>query len=212
MFTIDIKRMVPHFILNDRNGYAMAKAIEAGLMRMNKIISDGLKQITDTDAMEEWRLDELAWEYNIPYDYTADVEVKRRWIKKAYDLNHMWGTAQGITEYMMEYFDDAALIEGNDYNGQPFHFKMEYPGGWTQERIDWATNAINMVKNVRSTLDKYRFIQEWQQKLSVGLGFYGAESGTYRISREDVPELDYYADEYGDMLLDELGFPLIVEG
>ena len=37
------------------------------------------------------------------------------------------------------------------------------------------------------------------------------EKGEYTVSKEDAPDLDYYADEDGDMLLDENGLPLIVE-
>ena len=35
MFTFDITKWVPRFLLNDKNGYALAKAIEAALQMMN---------------------------------------------------------------------------------------------------------------------------------------------------------------------------------
>ena len=79
MFVFDVTKYVPQFLLNDKNGYAMAKAIEAGINYMNTACLNGTKLIYDVDTMPEWRLDELAWEYNLVYDYTADIDVKRDW-------------------------------------------------------------------------------------------------------------------------------------
>ena len=35
MFQVDITKWVPKFLLADKNGYAIAKAMEAGLQYMN---------------------------------------------------------------------------------------------------------------------------------------------------------------------------------
>lgn len=211
MFTFDVTSFVPRFVLNDKNGYAIAKAIEAGVQAMNDIIERGVKSIADSENMPEWRLDEMAWEYNIPYDYTASVEIKREWIARALSLSRLYGTPEGIVRYMGAYFEDARLEEAWEYSGDPFHFRMIFEGGWTLEKIAWATNAINTVKNLRSVLDKYHFVAEKKQTLRAGCAFYGADSGTYRVSHENVADLKYYVDENGDMLLDEDGMPLLAE-
>lgn len=211
MMDFDIKGLVPRFIWNDRNGHAMAKALEAGLKDFLAVCKMGLDTWGNVDNMPEWRLDEMAWEYNIPYDHTADVEIKRKWIADVFPLSRMYGTPEGIIQYLGAYFDDAVLEESWQYDGDPYHFRMNFAGGWTPEKVAWATNAIKTVKNVRSVLDLYHFMAEWKQKLRAGCAFYGMEKGEYTVSKEDAPDLDYYADEDGDMLLDENGLPLIVE-
>ena len=211
MMDFDIRGLVPRFIWNDKNGHALAKAMEAGLKDFLAVCKTGLDTWGNVENMPEWRLDEMAWEYNIPYDHTADVEIKRKWIKDVFPLSRMYGTPEGIIQYLGAYFDDAVLEENWQYDGDPYHFRLNFTGGWTPEKVAWATNAIKTVKNVRSVLDKYHFMEEWTQKLRAGCAFYGMENGEYTIRKEDAPDLDYYADEDGDMLLDENGLPLIVE-
>ena len=51
--TFDIERLVPKYIMQDRNGRALAKAIEAGMKYVAKKAEDGLDIITDPDKMPE---------------------------------------------------------------------------------------------------------------------------------------------------------------
>ena len=95
MIEFDISSLIPKFIMQDKNGFALAKAIERGVQMFNEIIQDSIDCILDVDKMPEWRLDELAQEYNILYDYTADVETKRKWIAKAGWYASMYGTTEG---------------------------------------------------------------------------------------------------------------------
>ena len=211
MMEFDLNRLVPRFILEDKNGYAMAKAIETGLKDFLAIAKTGLDTWGNVDEMPVWRLDELAWEYNIPYDYNAETDVKREWIRNVMQLSRLYGTPEGITQYMGGYFEDAALEENWEYGGEPFHFRMNFPGSWTPEKVAWATKAINTVKNVRSVLDSYTFKGRWPHNLFVGCALYTYESGTYHLPAVTI-ESDWYIDENGNMLLDEDGILLIVEG
>ena len=128
MMDFDIRALVPRFILEDKDGLAMAKALEAGLKDFLEICQQGLDTWGNVDEMPEWRLDELAWEYNIPYDYNAGISVKREWIRNAYSLSRMYGTPEGIMRYMAGYFEEATLQENWEYSGQPYHFRMVFPG------------------------------------------------------------------------------------
>ena len=210
MMDFDIKGLVPRFIWNDKNGHALAKALEAGLKDFLAVCKQGLDTWGNVENMPEWRLDEMAWEYNIPYDYTADVEIKREWIADVYALSRMYGTPKGITEYMGGYFDETTLEEAWQYDGDPFHFRVLFSGSWTPEKVAWATRAINAVKNVRSVLDSYTFIGKWLHDLFVGCALYTHEAVTYQVPVV-VIESDWYIDENSDMLLDEKGILLIVE-
>ena len=42
MMQIDIARLVPRFLLEDANGYALSKAIEAGLKAAAEVVWQGL--------------------------------------------------------------------------------------------------------------------------------------------------------------------------
>lgn len=210
MMDFDIKHLVPRFIWNDKNGHAIAKAMEAGLKDFLAVCKLGLDTWGNVEAMPEWRLDEMAWEYNIPYDYTADVAIKREWIRNVYELSRLYGTPEGIAQYMGGYFDETTLEEAQEYGGDPFHFRVLFSGSWTPEKVTWATRAINTVKNVRSVLDSYTFIGKWLHDLYVGCALFTYEAATYQVPVV-VIENDWYIDEDSDMLLDEAGILLIVE-
>ena len=67
------------------------------------------------------------------------------------------------------------------------------------------------VKNVRSVLDSYTFQGKWKHDLFAGCALYTYEESTYHVPAV-VIENDWYIDETENMLLDENGILLIVEG
>ena len=154
MFDFDITKMVPKFLREDRNGYALMKAIEAGMTYFLEAVQAGLEILNDPEKMPEWRLDELAWEYGIVYDNDADVNVKRNWITNAVDFYKSYGTAGGIEKYLKARFADAIVQEWWEYDGDPYHFKVSITGDWNQSINAWAVRAVNEIKNVRSVLDE----------------------------------------------------------
>ena len=146
---------LPSFLLADKNGFAMAKALEGGLGCLNGTVETAVKLITDVSTMPEWRLDELAWELNTPYEYDADVETKRKWIRDAYILSRASGTVAGVYKYLANHFGDAEITEWFDYSGDPYHFTITLPGAPSQEDEDWATATLGKIMNVRSVLDSF---------------------------------------------------------
>lgn len=153
MFTFDIADLFPRFLLNDKNGHALAKAIEAGLKYFLKRCQQGLDCVLDVEKMPEWRLDEMAWELNCLYDYTANVEAKRQWIRDAIPLFASYGTPSAIYNFLSGYFDGIEVEENWLYDGDPFHFRVTLSGVWTDDREAWARRAISTAKNVRSIMD-----------------------------------------------------------
>lgn len=157
MFTFDIEKWLPKFILADKNGYALAKAIEAGLQKMNDIIEDGVKCIYDVDTMPEWRLDELAREYNLVFDYSASVDVKREWIRNAEQFASSYGTKHGVELFLAARFQKAEVVEWPEYDGDPYHFSVNLAGQYTEENDAWAKKVLEKLKNVRSVVDEVNF-------------------------------------------------------
>lgn len=153
MMDIRIEQLVPQFILNDKNGRAMARAIEAALKYMANVVQEGLNTIMDVDRMPEWRLDEMAWELGCLYDYSAQIEQKRRWIRDSMPLFAAYGTVQAIYNYLEGVFPDVEVEEGWQYGAPAFHFRVTVGGEWTENKEAWARRAIADTKNVRSVLD-----------------------------------------------------------
>jgi len=210
MFNIDISRWVPHFIMADKNGYALAKAIEAGLQMANDIIADGVALMDDYDSMPEWRLDELAWEYNIPYDYSADIENKRRWISNAQTMYRLWGTPTGIEQYMDGYLNGARVEEAGEYIPfYAYHFRLLFDDDWSNQKIQWAKTAIDYVKNVRSALDSFVFCGQVERRLYVGCALCTYGDSLYNVAGVEMP--DWYMDENNDVMLDEDWVVMVAE-
>jgi len=157
MIEFELKDIVPRFIMNDRTGYAMAKAMEAGLRRFLEIAQAALDTVTDPAKMPEWRLDEMAWEYAIPYDYGADPETKRGWIAEARALSRLYGTKKGVHDYLKTYFYGANVQEAEEYGGEPYHFRVRLYGTAGNENEAWARRAIALTQNIRSVLDAVMF-------------------------------------------------------
>ena len=171
MFIFDISKWVPKFILWDKNGYALAKAIEAGLQKMNDIIRQGVDCITDYDTMPEWRLDELAWETNFLYDYSADVEIKRRLLKNVFYIYRRLGTKAAVENALQAIFPGSDLQEWFEYGGEPFYFRMEIElpdSGITPEQQARALRSILFYKNARSVLEGINYTREVTGDTKIG--------------------------------------------
>lgn len=149
-----IERLVPRFLLRDKNGYALAKAIERAFQLAALSAQKGLDILLDPDKMPEWRLDEMAGELGCLYDYSGTEEQKRYWIKQASNLYALYGTPQAIVNFLEGFFQSVRVEEYWQYNGDPFHFRVIVSGeSYDAAKIAWATRAIERVKNLRSVLD-----------------------------------------------------------
>lgn len=150
----DIGRMLPRFIMNDRNGRALAKAIEHIFQAVADAAERGIEILQDVQKMPEWRLDERANELACLYDFDASIEKKRYWIENATYLYTVYGTPQAIYNFLEGYFQNIQVEEFWEYGGDPFHFRVTVSGGdYGAASIAWAQKAILNVKNVRSILD-----------------------------------------------------------
>lgn len=153
MIDFTIHQLFPDFILGDKNGYAMAKAIEKALIYMISAVETGIDNLKNVEKMPEWRLDEMAWELNCLYDYNADIKAKRRWIRDAAPLYAAFGTPKAIYNFLEGFFDEVELEEHWQYGGEPFHFRVTVSGEWNEKNEAWLRRAVEACKNVRSVLD-----------------------------------------------------------
>lgn len=155
--TFDIARLIPRYIYADKNGYALAKAIERAFQYVVDKVEDGIAALQDPDTMPEWALDHLAEEYNILYDYAAPVESKRDWIRNAVNYYSIYGTPAAIVAYLGAKFSSVDVQEWWEYGADPYHFQVVVTGEWSEAADDWARKAVAAVQNTRSVLDNIIF-------------------------------------------------------
>lgn len=154
---VNITQIFPRFILDDKDGLALCKALEAGLNYFISHCREGLALVLDVDSMPEWRLDEKAWELNCLYDYNADEEIKREWIRNAYRSYRIHGTAEGIRQYLAIYFGESVVNEYWEFGGDPGQFNVTVTGLRNEENEKWIRKAVTKAKNVRSELNNIIF-------------------------------------------------------
>lgn len=153
MMDIHIEQLLPHFIMGDQNGRALACGIEAALKSMTATMENGVQLIAGFDTMPEWRLDEIAWENGSAYDYDGTIEQKREWAKNAVKYAAVYGTPMGLKRYLSAYFDTVEVREWWQYGGEPYHYRVIVGGRYDQARGEWLKNAVVDAENVRSVID-----------------------------------------------------------
>lgn len=154
---IDFKahELFPDFMLADRSGYAMAKAIEAALQILCSTVQTGVDNLQSVERMPEWRLDEMAWEMNLLwYDYTADVSIKRAQIAGAKEYYTRLGTKTAVERAIGDVYGSGRVEEWNVFGGEPYTFRVYTadPEVALSKRQRFL-ELLEVVKNVRSTLE-----------------------------------------------------------
>lgn len=207
--------LFPRFILRDRNGAALAKAICAALNYMYERRQAGIDTLYDVDEMPQWRLNELAWEYNLALDISADADIKRSYLRDIYNCFAITGTPEGVEAYMAAYFGKAKVTEWMDYGGDAMHFKLEVSGTWQgggmYQPLATAKKLLEFVKNVRSELDALTFDEEKRREKHCGTAM--LETAIYEAPVEGVDpgSVTLLTDESGEMLLTERGYVICAD-
>lgn len=155
-----IEEFAPRFLIRDRDGYALAKAMEGILKLGLSWILAGVEMIDDVEKMPEWRLDERAWELNaLWYDYRADIETKRAVIRGAQEYFNRLGTPYAVERAINDVYGVGRIEEWFEYDGEPFHFRVYTSNASAlQENREKFMKLMEIVKNTRSTLDNIFYI------------------------------------------------------
>lgn len=155
MIDFTMEQLFPDFILADKNGFAMAKSIEKMLRIMCSTVQAGVDNLQNVNKMQEWRLDEMAWEMNLLwYDYTADVSIKREQIAGAQEYYTRLGTKAAVERAISDVFGLGRLEEWNVFGGEPYTFRVytSDPEVALSKRQRFLA-LLEVVKNVRSSLE-----------------------------------------------------------
>ncbi len=153
--TYNVKDHLPAWLYKDVNGKAVAMAIQAGMRKLNEIVETSKKLITDVSTAPEWRLDELAWELDCPYDLAANVETKRKWIQLAYKTNRYLGTKAAMEEWLQAY-DDTLYVEV--VSSYPYAYTIkstayESTEDWPESLQAWVAKVASYTAGARDSLE-----------------------------------------------------------
>lgn len=216
MFTFKCEQWVPQFILNDKNGYALAKAIEAAMQYMNDKVQQGVDCLMDCDTMPEWRLDELAWETSCYYDYNAPLETKREMIRNSAQNMYRAGTPYAVEKAISAIYPGSFVQEAGEYPTSPFHFRVMASLNEetvSSERDRQTREAIAYFKNVRSVLDGIVFCRDRAVSKTIYTGLALHVGSRQTVSCESPDDDAYYlTDGNNNELTDGIGNLLIDSG
>lgn len=181
MMEIDIRHMIPAFLLADKNGYAQAKMVEKALQIFYETLQKGLDAVLDVDKMPEWRLDEMAWEWNVLwYDYGASVSVKREIIRNVGAVYGRLGTKAGVEATIISYFGDGYIREWFEYDGDAHHFQVHSSNpALREEKYREFLFILEQTKRLSAVLDAVVIEMQNDFVLSAGFGMHEYGTDTY---------------------------------
>lgn len=149
-----IAELVPRFLLADRNGYAMAYAIDAAIQPFLTTLNGMETLLSNAAEMPEWALDEQAWETATPwYDYGAGITMKRAWIGEAEKISGMIGTRGALKRLLQGIWQRTEIEEYWEYGASPFRFRVTVYGDYDAGNAEWTRNVIQRVCPLRCALD-----------------------------------------------------------
>lgn len=179
-----LTRLAPRFIREDRNGYALTCAIMHMVFAFTRAVQKALIERTDVERMSEEALDERAYSLGMAwYDYGAEEEKKRMWIREAEQMRKRIGTAAAITQLLGGVYATSKVEEWTQYDGEPYHFRVMVFGKADPETEKWAKAAIESTKNLRSILDGF-YYSDTESKLILR-GSDRQSEEPYAVAQED---------------------------
>lgn len=157
---------LPVVLAEDEGMMALAEPIaEEMAARLPEI--DTVRLYTRIDELPEELLDILAYDFKADWwEYNATLEEKRAIFKKIWFVHRHKGTKASVEEAVGAIFPGAEVSEWFQYDGEPYHFRMNVPIKEQQVRnaaTDYKDRVfflVNYFKNLRSVLETILFTFE----------------------------------------------------
>lgn len=157
----NILNLLPPSLTDTNEAKALAYSIQQAMASAVAKMEQSMVY-ADIDHLPDKILDVLAAELNVPFwRENFSIEEKRRVVKNAYSWLAKGGTPGAIKELVRSFFDLVDIEEWYDYNGSPYHFRVNIGIIGTPSADDQllAANLINSFKNVRSVVDSINFYE-----------------------------------------------------
>lgn len=152
---IDLLRLLPQFMREDKNAQAFAYAVNSQIISVSQSIEHA-RLYSRIDSLSEAVLDELAWQFNIAeYSNDYDISIKRELIKGCMVQHYTRGTVYSVENVVKRIFGDASIEEWFEYGGSPYHFKIHTSNvEATDEMVQELVRIVKETQNVRSYLEE----------------------------------------------------------
>ncbi|MCB6992887.1 phage tail protein I [bacterium 210820-DFI.6.37] len=184
---IELIRLLPEFMRKDSANIGLAKGFDQ-IIKMYAKYGEHLSIWTAIDELTEAELDELAWEFNVTwYEYSSDLETKRKLIKNSTEVKRNLGTGWAVERVISTYFGEGRIEEWFEYGGRPGYFKVISSNPTiTQENLDKFLRVLEKVKRKSAHLEGICVGLSGKNYLNVGIGCREAEVITIRPERGSV--------------------------
>lgn len=145
--------IVPEFMRDDHTVRGLCAAADAMFQQLiNAVFISWWRKYIDELSADQ--LDDMAKQIEISwYDDAADVSSKRNVLKNYENVLAISGTPDAIKFAVKDIFGDVEIIEWPEYDGKPYHFKINVHAKFNEESEKRVDSAILRAKNVRSIID-----------------------------------------------------------
>jgi len=173
----NLLKLIPPSLQGDTQVQAACSALE-GEMQAVSVAIDQIMIISKLDQQPEEVIDSLAWQWHVDfYEDTMDINTKIALVKNAIAWHRRKGTAGMVQEYVSTVLTSGEVTEWFQYDGQPYHFKVQTNGVITsQDAYERLVKLINLVKNTRSWLDSIQINRQWSGTLYIGGALYSGKT------------------------------------
>lgn len=170
---------------------------------------------TRIDTLDEVLLDILAYDFKVDWwDLGYSLEEKRKTFKSLWSVHRLLGTPKAVITAITAIYDGAELKEWWQYEGEPFHFKIDIDAGNSvpdYTKLQEAVSNIKYYKSLRSVLENISFKTTNQSEIYVGLAMQQISEIEFIVEHNSFDEYTWLTDEEDNLLLDENGMALFDE-
>lgn len=109
---------------------------------------------SDLEHVDPRYYDQLAASLRAPY-YASEYDDGTRLdiLKETLQTYMFAGTAFAIENLLSKMFNDARFVRWDEYGGEPFHFKIVFPGEADEDILRKFAEILQKVKSTRSIID-----------------------------------------------------------
>lgn len=154
---LDLTRLLPPALKNDKNMLALGKSIASELSRTAELSRLTLIY-SRIDELDNDLLDILAYDFHVDwYSTNLHINQKRSLIKNNANVHKYLGTKFAVLSVLNSLYPKSEVTEWFEYGGRPYHFKINLQGDINEPianaKFKDIVRMVSFVKPLRSVLE-----------------------------------------------------------